>query len=97
MIEVLKKRHISPIYGDNPIMPSKEDSLVIDEVPDILHMGHLHKNGYAEYHGTQVINSGTWQSRTSYQVKQGHMPTPALLPVYNTKSGELWSVDFNAM
>lgn len=95
MIEVLRKRHLSPIYGDNPIMPSKHDSLVIDEVPDILHMGHLHKNGYAEYHGTQIINSGTWQSRTSYQVKLGHMPTPALLPVYNTKSGELWNVDFN--
>jgi DNA polymerase II small subunit len=97
MIEVLRKRHVSPIYGDNPIMPSKKDSLVIDEVPDILHMGHLHKNGYAEYHGTQIINSGTWQSRTAYQAKLGHMPTPALLPVYNTKSGELWSVDFNAL
>ncbi len=97
MIEVLRKRHVSPIYGDNPIMPSRKDSLVIDEIPDILHMGHLHKNGYAEYHGTQVINSGTWQSRTSYQVKLGHMPTPAILPVYNTKSGELWNVDFNAV
>lgn len=97
MIEVLRKRHVSPIYGDNPIMPSKKDSLVIDEVPDILHMGHLHKNGYAEYHGTQVINSGTWQSRTSYQVKLGHMPTPALLPIYNARSGELWNVDFNAI
>ncbi len=97
MIELLRKRHISPIYGDNPIMPSKKDSLVIDEVPDILHMGHLHKNGYAEYHGTQIINSGTWQSRTSYQVKLGHMPTPAVLPVYNAKSGQLWSIDFNAL
>ncbi len=97
MLEVLRKRHISPIYGENPIMPSKKDSLVMDEAPDILHMGHLHKNGYAEYHGTQVINSGTWQSRTSYQVKLGHIPTPAVLPVYNTKTGELWSVDFNAI
>ena len=97
MIEVLRKRHISPIYGDNPIMPSRKDSLVIDEVPDILHMGHLHKNGYAEYHGTQIINSGTWQSRTSYQEKLGHMPSPAILPVYNTKTGELWSVDFNSI
>ncbi len=97
MIEVLKKRHVSPIYGDNPIMPSKKDSLVMDEVPDILHMGHLHKNGYADYHGTQVINSGTWQARTSYQVKLGHMPTPAILPIYHAKSGALWSMDFNSL
>lgn len=97
MLELLRKRHLSPIYGDNPIMPSKRDSLVIDEVPDILHMGHMHRNGYAEYHGTQIINSGTWQSKTEYQVKQGHTPTPAILPVYNTKSSELWSVDFNML
>jgi DNA polymerase II small subunit len=97
MLEILKKRHISPIYGDNPIMPSRKDSLVIDEVPDILHMGHLHKNGYAEYHGTQIINSGTWQARTSYQIKLGHIPTPALLPVFNMKSGQMVNIDFNSM
>ncbi|HUB92665.1 MAG TPA: DNA-directed DNA polymerase II small subunit [Candidatus Saccharimonadales bacterium] len=97
MVELLKKRHLSPIYGDNPIMPSKEDSLVMDVVPDILHMGHMHRNGYTEYHGTQVINSGTWQSKTSYQTKQGHIPTPCILPIYNAKSGELWSMDFNAV
>ena len=97
MTEVLKKRHLSPIYGDNPIMPSRKDSLVMDEVPDILHMGHLHKNGYADYHGTQIINSGTWQARTLYQVKLGHMPTPAILPIYNTKDSALWSMDFNSL
>lgn len=96
MLEVLKKRHISPIYGENPIMPSRRDSLVIDEVPDILHMGHIHKNGYMQYHGTEIINSGTWQGRTSIQVKRGQFPTPAVLPVYNTKSGELWTMDFNS-
>lgn len=95
MIEVLKKRHISPIYGDNPITPGKRDVMVIDEIPDILHMGHVHKNGYAEYHGTQLINSGTWQSRTSYQIKLGHVPTPALLPVCELKAGNIIAIDFN--
>ncbi len=95
MLEVLRKRHISPIYGDNPIMPGKRDPLVIDRVPDILHMGHLHRNGYMEYHGTELINSGTWQARTSYQVKLGHLPTPAVLPVYDAAEGSVWPVDFN--
>ncbi len=97
MVEVLKRRHISPIYGDNPVTPAKRDSMVIDEVPDILHMGHVHKNGYTDYHGTQVINSGTWQARTLYQVKLGHLPTPAVLPVYDCRQGNLWTVDFNNM
>ncbi len=97
MTEVLKRRHLSPIYGDNPVVPSRRDAMVIDEVPDILHMGHVHKNGYTDYHGTLVVNSGTWQSRTSYQVKLGHLPTPAMLPVYETKSMGLSVVDFNAV
>ncbi|MDE1851546.1 MAG: DNA-directed DNA polymerase II small subunit [Candidatus Micrarchaeota archaeon] len=95
MVEVLKRRHLSPIYGDNPIVPSRRDNMVIDEVPDILHMGHLHKNGIADYHGTLVVNSGTWQARTAYQVKNGHIPTPAILPVYETKSMGISHVDFN--
>ena len=33
MKELLKRRHLSPIYGENVIIPSKSDSLVIDEVP----------------------------------------------------------------
>ncbi len=97
MIEVLKMRHISPIYGDNPVTPGKSDSLVIDQIPDILHMGHLHRNGYADYHGTQIVNSGTWQARTSYQIKLGHMPTPAVLPVYESKQGRMGAVDFNTL
>ena len=39
MLEVLKRRHLSPIYGDNPIVPSKNDPMVIDQVPDILAHG----------------------------------------------------------
>ena len=95
MLEVLKRRHLSPIYGDNPIVPSKGDSMVIDQVPDILHMGHLHKNGYSDYHGTLIVNSGTWQARTGFQVRMGHIPTPAILPVYDTKTATMTTVDFN--
>ncbi len=96
MVEVLKRRHLSPVYGDNPIVPSKSDSMVIDQVPDILHMGHLHKNGYADYHGTVIVNSGTWQARTSFQVRMGHLPSPAILPVYEAHEGVMSTVDFNS-
>ncbi len=95
MAEVLKRRHLTPVYGDNPIVPGKKDPLIISEIPDIMHMGHVHRNGNADYHGTLILNSGTWQSKTPYQVKLGHMPTPALLQVYETKSARLSEVDFN--
>ncbi len=94
MVEVLKRRHLSPIYGGNVVVPSKNDQLVIDEVPDILHMGHIHKNGLAEYHGVRIVNSGTWQARTNFQIRSGHIPTPCILPVYEAKSDSFVSVSF---
>ena len=95
MGETLKRRHLSPIYGGNIIVPSKTDNLVIDTVPDILHMGHLHKNGITNYHGVDVVNSGTWQARTDYQIKLGHMPTPCVMPVFDAKKGSYVNMDFN--
>lgn len=95
MKEILKRRHLSPVYGGNIVVPSRDDALVIQDVPDILHMGHIHKNGYDDYHGTMLVNSGTWQGRTGFQVKQGHIPSPCLLPVYETKTMQTSVVDFN--
>lgn len=94
MVEYLKRRHLSPIYGGNLIIPEKVDYFAIEDEPDVLHCGHVHKNGYALYRGTLVINSGTFQDRTEYQVKQGHVPTPAIVPVYEAKYGRLKSIDF---
>ena len=94
MVEVLKRRHLSPIYGGNVIVPSKEDQLVIDRVPDIMHMGHIHKNGLAEYHGVKIVNSGTWQGPTNLQVRSGHIPTPCILPVYEASKATFTSINF---
>jgi DNA polymerase II small subunit len=94
MVEYLKRRHLSPIYGGNLIIPENIDYMVVDDEPDVLHCGHVHKNGYMQYRGTLLINSGTFQDRTEFQVKQGHVPTPALVPVYEIKSGRLHTLDF---
>jgi DNA polymerase II small subunit len=94
MVEYLKRRHLSPIYGGNLIIPENIDYMVIEEPPDIFHTGHVHKNGYTQYRGTLVINSGTFQARTDFQIKQGHVPTPAMVPVYELKYGRLRTLDF---
>ena len=94
MIEILKRRHLSPIYGGNMIVPSKNDNMVIDKVPDILHMGHVHKNGMANYHGVDIINSGTWQSTTDYQLSLGHVPTPCVVPIYEAKGNRFTTINF---
>ncbi len=89
-IEALKRRHIHAIYGDKPpIAPEKRDYLVIERVPDIMHFGDVHKNGYANYKGVTIVNSGTWQDITPYQIKQGHHPTPGILPVITLRDRKI--------
>lgn len=95
MDEVLKLRHLHPIYGGKPITPEKRDQLVIKELPDVFHCGHVHKNGYDTYHGVICINSGTWQQVTPYQMKQGHQPTPCILPVLEMNSGKISIIHFD--
>lgn len=94
MAEMTKRRNLSPIYGENPIVPEHSDYMVINEVPDLFHTGHVHKNGYENYKGTVLINSGTWQAQTDFQLRQGHVPTPCILPIFDMKSGEIKIVNF---
>jgi DNA polymerase II small subunit len=96
-IEYLKKRHLSPIYGTKEqLAPEEKDYMVIDSVPDIFHCGHVHKNGYANYRGVRIINSGTWQAQTDYQQQQGHMPTPCKVPILDLQNLQLKVINFEA-
>jgi DNA polymerase II small subunit len=57
--------------------------LVIDDVPDIFHTGHVHINAYKKHKGIHMINSGTFQSQTEFQKIYNIMPTCAEVPVLN--------------
>jgi DNA polymerase II small subunit len=97
MVEYLRHRHLSPIYGTNLIVPQHTDYLVLEEEPDVLHCGHVHKNGYGLYRNTLLVNSGTFQDRTEFQIKQGHVPTPGMVPVYELKHARLRTLDFRSV
>ena len=76
---LLKARHLSPLYGHRtPIAPEEEDMLVISDVPDIFHVGHVHIIGVERYRNTLLVNSGAWQSQTKYQQTMGIIPTPGI-------------------
>ena len=82
MEELLKKRHLAPIYGERtPLASELENYLVIDEVPDIFHTGHVHINTYRKFKGIHLINSGTFQTQTEFQKIYNIEPTPAEVPV----------------
>ena len=56
-----------------PIIP---DHLVIDPIPDIFVMGHIHSFATGNYKGITLINSSTLQDRTDFQRRMGHKPDP---------------------
>ncbi len=93
MSEMLKLRHLSPIYGGRvSIAPEKEDHFVIDLVPDILHCGHVHTVGVSRYRDVLTVNSGTWQSQTEFQKRMNLKPMPARATVV-----DLASMDYRVM
>lgn len=96
MIELIKSRHIAPIYGEKtPLAPEPKDRLVIDPVPDIFHAGHVHVEGVAEYRGVLVVNSGTWQSQTKYQLSAGIVPKPSVVPVVDLTTMKTYELNFS--
>jgi DNA polymerase II small subunit len=95
MVEMLKRRHLACTYGmRTPILAAKEDELVIDPIPEILHTGHVHICGAVNYRGVLCINSGTWQSQTSFQKQMNIQPTPARAVVVDLETLEPKIYDF---
>jgi len=93
---LLKARHLSPIYGERtPIGPELEDMMVITEVPDIFHSGHVHSIDVQHYRGTLIVNSGAWQAQTKYQQTIGIVPTPGIGIAVNLVNLQPFQIDFN--
>ncbi len=94
---LLKARHMSPIYGSQtPIAPELEDLMVIDEVPDIFHGGHVHVIDLDLYRGVLILNSGAWQAQTPFQTSVGITPTPGMAVLVNLKTFKVYTKDFTS-
>jgi len=95
MRHLLRARHLSPIFGSQtPIAPELEDMMVIDEIPDIFHVGHVHVMELDTYRGVLLVNSGAWQKQTPFQVSVGQTPTPGLAVMVNLKTFKVFYKDF---
>ncbi len=79
---LLRARHLAPTYGKRTALsPELRDYMVVDQVPDVFHVGHVHTYGELSYRGTLLVNSGTWQAQTSFQSNMGMEPTPSIIPI----------------
>jgi len=90
MARLLKKRHVAPQYGGHTrIAPEDRDYLVMDDVPDIFHTGHVHKLGYGKYRNVLSINSACWQDQTAFQKRVNIDPDVGYAPIVDLDTLDL--------
>jgi len=96
MKHLLRTRHLSPIYGSQtPIAPEVDDLMVIEEIPDIFHVGHVHRAQLDMYKGILLINSGSWQNQTPFQASVGMIPNPGIALMVNLKTFQVLHQNYN--
>ena len=94
---LLRSRHLAPTYGKRTALsPELRDYLVVDQVPDVFHVGHVHTYGELTYRGTLLVNSGTWQAQTSFQANMGLDPTPSIVPILDLSTLKSMRRNFGA-
>jgi len=82
MKEFIKCRHLAPTFGKKTqIAPTSRDWLVMDNIPDIFHTGHVHINGTGKYRNVTLVNSGCFQAQTEFMNSFGIHPTPGLISI----------------
>jgi len=90
MYHLLKKRHVAPKYGGHMrLAPEEKDYLVIENVPDVFHTGHVHKLGYGKYHNVLAVNSGCWQAQTAFQKSVNIDPDAGFAPIVDLDTLDL--------
>ncbi len=94
---LLRARHLAPTYGKRTALsPELRDYMVVDQVPDVFHVGHVHTYGELSYRGTLLVNSGTWQGQTQFQANMGMEPTPSIVPVLDLSTLKVVRRNFGA-
>ncbi|SDL90497.1 DNA polymerase II small subunit [Halogranum gelatinilyticum] len=90
MYQLLKKRHVAPQYGGHTrVAPEEKDYLVIEDVPDVFHTGHVHKLGWGKYHNVLAVNSGCWQAQTDFQKSVNIDPDAGYAPILDLDTLEM--------
>ncbi|MAH42588.1 DNA polymerase II small subunit [archaeon] len=97
MKEMLKKRHLAPMWGErNALSPEEDDQLVIETPPDIFVTGHTHSHGFQWYRGVPLVVSSTMQGQTDFMNMLGYASLKGHLTLYNIQNRESKIISFHA-
>ncbi len=95
---LLRARHLAPTYGKRTALsPEVRDMLVVDPVPDVFHAGHVHTLEVGNYRGTVIVNSGTFQGQTPFQMNMGLDPITSIVPIINLSTLEVFKRSFTRL
>lgn len=92
--EILKRRHLSSIYGKMDNVPYEKDFLLIEEIPDIIVSADQHRAEVDSYNNILMVSTSCWQSKTPFEEKVGNNPDPCKVPLFNLKTREVKIIDF---
>lgn len=82
---LLRSRHLAPSMEVTPVIPWREDHLLLEEVPHVLATGHIHVAAFRVYRGVRLVNSGTFQDQTRLQKGVGLEPTVGTVAVLDLR------------
>lgn len=92
---LLQRRHLAPAHTSTLYVPDpRADPLVIDQIPDVFVAGHIHKAGGEIYRGVNIVCCSTFQARTDFQERVGHLPDPGKVPILNLQTRKLSMIEF---
>ena len=94
MAYLLKNRHLAPTHTSTQYFPSKEDTHLIKNIPDIFFAGHTHKSAVAYHNNILLVSSSSWEEKTPYQEKFGNEPDHCKVPMFNLKTRAVKILDF---
>ncbi len=91
----LQKRHLAPTHTSTLYLPdSDKDYLVIENIPDFLVTGHIHKITATNYRNITMLNCSGWLKETDFQTKVGITPEPARAILVNLKTRQAKIMNF---
>jgi len=96
MAYLLQNRHLAPAFSSVQTLPSEEDQLVIDKVPDIFVAGHIHKCALTYQNNILLVSNSGWEAATEYQKRFGNKPDFCKVPMFNLKTRAVKILDFES-
>lgn len=95
MGEILKRRHLAPVYGEMDIVPNKlEDDLVLGDLPDVFVVGGQHCASVSNYKNILTISTSSWVSQSGFG--DDDSLDSCRVPILNLKSREVKILDFSS-